>query len=325
MRKIFKWLQRNALEVLMFLIAVIVFIAAISDYKFKKNEFNRIEKIIINEKLSEDYNHLILKLNDSTLVYNNQDVYQIQKDIIEIKKFNSYLKQLVEEKNDTFLSYLANFWTIIGLLLGTIAIVFSYKEKIKDEVSKRLSEFSNIEKDFIRKNLDEFQKHMNLKKDSKIVVLNEKGTKQPPSFRKVTNLYPNCSNLDVEGLDQALLSYNIKLLKESDLVVIENQLSDYKWNIKKQNIKEEYSKDKKVRIEEGNKITEDNIERLVELANKICADTTIVYYGKSNDGFFPTDKVKENLQENITFANAPAQLYSNMLNMLKFKLETAEK
>ena len=59
---------------------------------------------------------------------------------------------------------------------------------------------------------------------------------------------------------------------------------------------------------------------LAEIANEVCSNekTAIFYYGK---GTFPIDSVNPKYQHLVTFANAPSQLYGNLLNMLKFKYE----
>lgn len=63
-----------------------------------------------------------------------------------------------------------------------------------------------------------------------------------------------------------------------------------------------------------------NTLTMVELADAVCANgrTALLYYGK---GSFPVDLVNPAYQHLITFANAPSQLYGNLLNMLKFKYE----
>jgi hypothetical protein len=62
---------------------------------------------------------------------------------------------------------------------------------------------------------------------------------------------------------------------------------------------------------------------MVELADKLCKhEVSLFYYGLGN---FPVKLVNEKYQKWVSFANAPSQLYGNMLNMLKFKYEISEK
>ena len=61
--------------------------------------------------------------------------------------------------------------------------------------------------------------------------------------------------------------------------------------------------------------------RINKLEKQVKALNDSINKLKQDDGFFPTHRVDADKQHFVSFANAPSQLYGNMLNMLKFKNE----
>lgn len=321
------WFKRNSIEVILSILIVLLIVAGITNYYNTVSVINKVEATI-NNNTDENFDRLLDKINDSTVVVGNQNSYILQKDILKIKNEQLAIKATLEKEHNDWLAYFANFWVIIGLILGTLAIVFSFREKIRNEIAEKLSELSGVEKEFITKNLIEYKKHLNLKSNSKILVLNEKNTDLPESFKKVMKLYPNHDYIHLDNLEDVLNDENINELLTANLIIIENQVQSNLWNISnKQEIKifNTYSNELQSEIIEENKKISDinvipkrNIEIFKELTKRIAKKVPIIYYG---GGHFPRIKDDE-FQENITFANAPSQLYGNMLNMLKFKIET---
>jgi len=331
-----KWYKKHSLELTLSILGLLIILITILNYNLEKKGFKKVNEIVNNKKLDANFENLLKKLKDSTFVVGNKNIYQLQKDILDVKNEQTKLTISLEKKHHGFISEIATFWTIIGLLSGTIAVVFSFKEKVKQEVDKqvrqevseKLSKLTGIEIDFIKQNLNEYQKHLNLKEESKIIVINEKGTDLPDSFKQVINLFPNHEYINLKKLDDVLLDENLTKLCSAKLVVIEIQVQSKLWNISPKKthlifnsypdeLKEEI-KTKNNEIEKNNKPFKKNLATFKTLAEKICKDTPLIYYGGGHFPRFTDDKI----QKNITFANAPSQLYSNMLNMLKFKLET---
>lgn len=190
------------------------------------------------------------------------------------------------------------FGLLSGLILSYLTAIFAIQNKIRTEISK----ITGIERAIIKQNLEEFNKHNKLRADSKILVLS-KSKIFDSSFKKVMKLfdvdvdYPDFTSIqnDVGKIKDA----EIDKIKEYDIVVIENGNKNNFYNFSKPTTNNSF----------------------IELANKICGTTGIVYYGDANNGKFPSDKVEDGKRINITFANAPSQLYTSILNMLKFRNE----
>ena len=258
------------------------------------------------------------------------ELLDIKNDIITIKdEINNKSSEFKESRTNLFTKYF-ELWAFIGLILGFFGLRKFTVEEIKSKVSEQISDFTRIEKEYIKKNLIEFRKHTNLKKASKILLINQKGTKYPDSFKRILDLfyvdYLGEDLLEIDKLCELNQIENIEKSKKYDLVIIENQISSNEWFIKSKNLieKEVLTEDENKRnefVKEGNKLVNENKYHLIDFADKICDKTAILYYAEAGTGFFPTKEVKEENQHFITFANAPSQLYGNMLNMLKYKSE----
>lgn len=313
------------------LILIVVAIAYFEYYNYNKH-FDRIEQNYTKSETNQKLNAVLKKLTqtqDSIQHKEELPYFELQKDFLDVKSEVTSLKSEVEAEKKSFFRIFSSFWGIMGSILGLIAVFFAYKEFMQKAVIKEIAKITGKSIEHIQQNFDQYLKHVNLKKDSKIIVINEKDTKMPNSFKKVINLFPNNEYLELEKLEDVLLDSNIKKLKEAKLVVIENQVHSNLWNIYKKppnkvfdnysnKLKEEVNNLNK-KIMENNSTPENNIKAFKKLAEQICKQTSLIYYGGGHFPRFDNDEI----QENITFANAPSQLYGNMLNMLKFKLETS--
>lgn len=249
-------------------------------------------------------NNQVIKIKENTAQFQHDEstIYQLKKDIIDVKEDNLNLKKEIEEKHNDWLSYIANFWTIIGLALGSITIFFSLKDRIKKEVTTQVAKKVEKEVALLEEQLSEIEKHKKYKTNSKILIINKSGTNFPHNFKTVLKLFNtdiNDKNNLIEADTIATIvndSASINKLKEADLVIIENKesCSINGWCINKN--KGDFS----------------------DLANKICNDTPIMYYGNNH---FPITKIDPNKQHYVAFTKAASQLYGNILNLLKYKFE----
>ncbi len=260
-----------------------------------------------------------------TIKQDETSMYNLKRDILITRAYQEEIyKDWVTKWGET--AFL--FFALVGGVIGFLGL----KKAITIQVVKKLSEITGKSLEDIKQNYEQYVKHNALKKDSKVLVLNEKDTVFPAGFTKVVELFgidlKSTNNLiEVKGLDEALSKENIRKMKNADVVIIENQENKINgkadsshWNLGDlRNISEiEEIADK---AEKENQQEYNNIYNLIKLANEICDTTAIIYYGQQGKGFFPSEFVSPDKQHLITFANAPSQLYGNLLNMLKFLSE----
>lgn len=280
------------------------------------------------KKIKQDESSMFL-LKDKIL--NDKINYQ------ETNKSIINLSNELDKKFDTWIvKHVETTMAILGLIIALIFWIIGKKittENIRKEVEEKIARLTNIEEAFIHKNLNEYKKHLEIKESATIYVLNETGTDLPKGFIKVLDLFKGYEEhkhkIDINGLEEALKPDIIEKLKKADLVIIENQVEkDEKGNEKhwKIYIDKKYDSLKKIKDEsikgtqEERQAFQNNLH-FIKLSNIICDTTAIVYYGQAGKGNFPSNFVDSDKQHMITFANAPSQLYGNMLNMLKFKNE----
>ncbi len=266
-----------------------------------------------------------LEKNMDTVKQDENSLYQLKRDVI-----NARTEQ--EKIYEDWITKWSETVFIISGLIGGLLAFFILKETTKKQILKKLSEITGRSLEDIKQNYDQYVKHNALKKDAKILVLNEKGTDFPQGFVKVVKLFGIDTNknkdlIEVVGLADALNHKKMKKMKKADVVIIENQDNRIKGKAGRSHWKLGNLKDIKSIEEIANKAEKENIQEykninnLIKLAEAICDKTAIIYYGQQGKGFFPSEFVSPEKQHLITFANAPAQLYGNLLNMLKFKNE----
>jgi len=300
------------------IIALLLSVTSYSQINNDSVRINNLEKQI--KRLNDSINKI--KQDDTSL-------YNLRNDILNTKK----------NQEDIYEDWITKWSELFFILFGFVGGLLGFlglKEAVKRQAIKKIAEITGKSIKDIEENYEQYVKHNLLKKDSKILVLNQKDTDFPLGFKKVMKLFYIDVNdkknlIEVEKLEDALSDDNISKMREADVIVIENQ--ENKIKDEKKGVNDE----KKSLWELGdlrsiktmNEITQKaqtdnsfkNIKTLIELAEKICNKTAIVYYGQQGKGNFPSDFVDPDKQHMITFANAPSQLYGNMLNMLKFKNE----
>lgn len=214
---------------------------------------------------------------------------------------------LIEVKQQWIFSWYS-FWTTFGAVIGILLAFFGLKNVVEGELVKKLALVLGKNKNDIRDNYNQFIKHQNLKQNSEILILNKKGSSFSLGFKNVMRLYDmdiEKNTINITDLEDIISSSRIRRrIENAAVLIVENQSSN--WPIFK---KDKEKKDKEI---------ERNLKNLVEIANLTCKTTGLMYYGLGN---FPSTKVDKNVRHLITYANVPAALYGNLLDLLKFKME----
>lgn len=357
------WFQKNDnfLKTQIFILILVIISTALISYHQYNKHLNNIEKIVLNSNSNKKLEKLIDNIsvqNDSLKFYGDKEYYSLSKDILTARKELATLKTTVDEKYKGWLSYFGSFWAIMGLILATITVFVSFKEKLKKEVDEKVkievnnivplkvAEITDSKIKVIKKEYKQIEKHINYRKDAKILIINE-GTEVPLGFNKVMTLFNDADGIPIERLtipNLVDLKNSYEKFLEYDLLIIENHIVE-NWIIDNRHLSvflKDINKDIKA-IEESdlnkpereiqleslnkkhkfekdriNQLAKINNKHLSDLANNICINTAIVYKGL---GQFPIDDVGNDKVHLITFANAFSQLYGNILSMLKFKNE----
>lgn len=259
-----------------------------------------------------NYNKLdsLLQINSTKIIALQEELSDISKVNVELNKqisdARTKIAEVKESDEKNHIEFLHTYEKIFGslvIILTMIATYIGFKYSLNKLLTERVAKAVDQEVSVLEKEFNEFRKHNRLRTEAKILILNETGTPFPVPFTKVLSLFNKnlTQNLDVNALNEALIETSINKIKEFDLLIIENQVDGKIW-----------------------KLTEPQIqETFVKLCDLIEAKTAIIYYGSATpgSGFFPAERVKPEYQHLVTFANAPAQLYINIMNMLKFKNE----
>jgi outer membrane murein-binding lipoprotein Lpp len=227
------------------------------------------------------------------------------------------------EKKIWWVSY--NWMTGAAAILGFILGFFGSKEYMKRKAKERIDQFlenkewSTALNDKIEKQVTENK----LRANAKIIVINHQATPFSLGFKKVLGLF---GKFDLKNnmknfvkLSDALADSNIAEFKTADLVIIENQDIKMQWKIG--NVVP--SNELILEISKAGTETQDDLNNehqnqaiMINLINKICDETALVYYGP---GVLQSTKADPNKQHLVAFANSPSTLFSNIMNLLKFK------
>lgn len=191
---------------------------------------------------------------------------------------------------------------------------------LKDKMdAKFVNEFNNFKTENEKAIMEIIEKHKDksdLTGRSKILVLNKSSIKTgnntdiefTEDFKKAMNVFKNVT-YDQEDSIEDLSETDFS---GYDLIVLENANDGTHWDIN--------TWDKKYKTEPTYQQEVDaNISQLIALANKICQTSSLVYYGLSGKGQFPSEKIEEKYRHLVAFANSPSALYSNIISMLRFK------
>ena len=260
----------------------------------------------------------------------------------------------MDSREKTFFSTIQTIISVVGLsiaLLGFFGIgsyyysnflnrkkidAFFLKAKKEIEIGKKeIIETHNAElkklvdgkEDAIRRMIQAKELDYRLRDESKIYVINHKKTPIPESFYKVLGLFKQFNKdndlMNAFNLSEVLTTINIEKLKSYDLVIIENLVEEGEgqWKIGTQ--QQVLDKDIVNEIVKVNENVKDNMGNFVQnqaimikIADAICSNTGLIYYGP---GLLKSNLIEQANQPLFAFAQAPSTLYSNMMNLLKFK------
>lgn len=212
----------------------------------------------------------------------------------------------------------------------------------KELVANTIQKFDELKKDVLEKHTLEINKIIStnkktvyqmvsakerdyfLRENAKIIVINHQDTPISEGFKKALSLFGkfdlkrNMKNF--VKLSDALADKNIAEFKDVDVVIIENQDIKMQWKIGNNTT---LSNERIMEISKAGPETPDDLNNehqnqaiMIALINKICDHTALVYYGP---GVLQSTKADPDKQHLIAFANSPSTLYSNVMNLLKFK------
>lgn len=217
-----------------------------------------------------------------------------------------------------------NAWITIGGILGSVLALLGVWLGLKAYIAKRVDDHLKTETEKGLNNLvqlkyGELLRDTELKKNTKILVINEKGTEIPAIFNELLKEYPKYSIYDLEKLDNIKDEALLTLSKNFDLVILEDMVSANKWLINERKPmlnKQEYSnlnpEEIKKKIGDLNHETNTKIN---EFCKMVSPTTAILYYG---DGSITKELIGDvNVEQYISFANTPATLLQNIFNLVK--------
>ncbi len=184
--------------------------------------------------------------------------------------------------------------------------VKSLIEVIVENRDKAVAKFAESKKEAILKHVEKCERINRLKTTKRIIVLNQQGTGASSEFKKIITSFSKRKFQNLEELAYAnKINYN-----DYDAVIIENADQEGVWNItKKDNSKGNQD------IRAFNEKVKENINHMIAIANNACSKgTVLIYYGH---GRFP--KINSAYQHLMNFANSPAQLLGNLINLLEYQ------
>jgi len=192
--------------------------------------------------------------------------------------------------------------TLVAIIAAAISIgVFAYFKKVKNYYKKQYeSVFEKIKQqqdNIVIRLVDTEKWGEDLRKEARLVVFNIKGTEIQSDFSKVVKFFSNSIFFDIDSFDVELIKKRLINIQMGNLGVIIIEDSDGNLNLNKTN----------------NELN----AKMVDLANEMCPTNGLFYFGP---GQFPITDIKEQGVKNmVSFTNAPAQFYGNLMNLLKFK------
>lgn len=311
-----------------FLLLIVIFLLIFKSYSQTKIDSIKIE---LEAK--------ILNLQDSIskLKQDESSLYSLKKDLLANRKDMISLKIKNDENHKEWWSDFFKFYGILGLIIGGGIGFYGVKLKTQQIAIEKIAAITGIDQKELKQILDNKLTNKKLRTDNSFFILNQNKSVFTPGFMKVMNLFGiDAKNDDVlaniDGLNN-IDNTLIKKIKKHNVLIIENQAieDNSRWELPKffENFESLKNKIKELEEEENRDEKQlkalKNYKNLVDLSNKICDTTSIIYYGQAGVGNFPSDLVNSDLQHKITFANAPAQLYGNINNQLQFIYELDKK
>ncbi len=164
------------------------------------------------------------------------------------------------------------------------------ENKLAAEVVRITSANERLIKDQIKSQKRIYQ----YQKEKKILILTQKEDDKTTPVTTVKRILKRFDNSEFKGLSEDdLITAQDDDYSDYDMVVIEDADASRPLDLQK------FEKE------------------IVGIANKACGqDTALIYFGSGN---FPADKVEPKMQHLINFANKPATLFANMIQLFDFQ------
>ena len=291
------------LSILLLIVAIILFFQDNSKMEETKNNIEEIsmQMNLLKEKINKfDKEYADIK-NDSIANLKNNQLSELKNDLAEL---NYKLSEQIDRNHETIKglwTHQIEYWALVIAILVSIAFFSSLEHLAKEKMEKEIAKISGKDIETIKSNYDEYIKHRNLRKNSKIVIL-AKDNNFDEVFKKIMALFYVDLENDVVIVEnpQCLKKADYDKLKNAGVVLIENYDEKNYWNVKDDS---------------------DIINAFIEIGEKISNNTSIFYYGIQGKGFFPSEQTRIEIRHLISFANTPPQLYGNLLNLLKYRYE----
>lgn len=249
---------------------------------------------------TQDQKELLLRIKELEKRVNEGDEALKRAEITSDK--NSAIIEISKSYADSANNLVRNFWqcffglitvcSFIGTLIMYYLIKLFIRKKIEEFVQQKEKTIVNI----FKKN----EKENSLLDCSKILIINKKGTSVDRNFLMILNRFSNIPKvIDIENIED--FSFK-KTYKDYDVIVLDNtnsQSDKENWNFNQNNIEKDL---------------------LVVLADEICSNKiAFLYFGKQeNDGRFSYNVKPENMHL-LNFANQPATLFANLIDMLDYR------
>lgn len=209
------------------------------------------------------------------------------------------------------------------LVANTIKNFDELKKEILDKHTLEINKIISTKEKTIFQMVSAKERDYYLRENAKIIVINHKDTPISDGFKKALSLFGKFDLKDnmknFTKLSDALVNENIAEFKDADLVIIENQDLQMQWKIGNASPSNELI----MEVSKAGSETPDDLNNehqnqaiMINLINKICDQTALIYYGP---GALQSTKADPDKQHLIAFANSPSTLYSNVMNLLKFK------
>ncbi|MFK8058882.1 MAG: hypothetical protein AB8B78_02220 [Polaribacter sp.] len=302
MGKLFSFLDNNYHWFSFLMVGLLVFLSYISisnHYAISEIQLNIENKNVQLEKID---NHSFIVKKDTISYPTNVDVYELyfntKKEQLNLEKEILKLQSEILDTNAYRVKAILLFLFAIASIIAPFLVYFGFKKTAENTFIKKFTEFTGKSGKDIEYIFSTKIRNKNIRAESKIVVINKIGTKLPESFKAClksfkTDISNDENFIEVENFIDILdLEAEMKKIKKADVVILENQVPQGIWKV------EDYKKD------------------YITFANEICKHSNLLYFGKDN---FPSNEIKDiNIQDRISFAKAPSQLYNNTSNLLKY-------
>ncbi len=218
--------------------------------------------------------------------------------------YKNSVKNMEDYKNshNQFIEFLKFMLTIIALIIS-LGLFTYFKKIIKYYKKQYESVFERIKKqqdDIVIRLVDTEKWGEDIRKKTRLVVFSFDDINSESYFSKVVKFFVDSKFYKISSLDVPTIVERISKLEMNELgvVIIDDSAGTLKPD---------------PRDSKKNDIN----KNMIELVNAVCPNNGFFYYGA---GIFPIESIQDqNKKSLVSYANAPAQLYGNLMNLQKFR------